>query len=495
MNKKEKFKKGSFVVLSDFHSFSWPVDKIEKYYLDEYEHIYILGDATDRGKNLDGKDGIRLLRRIKGLSDKYPERVHYIPGNHDQMLFGYMDTIDTTKAYADSIENNGGDKTLEDVDLLHHTNKKESDLLKNWLGSQPIQRKHFYKGKTYCLAHAYFDDKVYKKYPNLNLRDVESLTDEKSLNIASNILWYRKGRSVEDDELAASHLPDASSIIVIGHTPIQLRQNQNLDLRGTDGKVRKVVCVDGGIAYSMKFDKAFKYDGNSSEPIQTCSISHFCTSDCDDSNDGYEEDEEFDDEGYASEDFDDEDFDDEEFDDEEFDDEEFDDEESKKTSKSSKIKILINSLKKLNISSLLDILYDLVDRGLDKTLDIYDALAEKLSKIKGKTRKKAFLITLIVSVVVSGSTLTITKLLSSDSNKTITLNTNEDESDDGKTFYEVIEGDTLSEIATRFNTTEDVILYYNPNIVNADMIYVGEEIMIYDGVQEIPTEKTYTKQG
>ena len=355
MNKKEKFKKGSFVVLSDFHSFSWPVDKIEKYYLDEYEHIYILGDATDRGKNLDGKDGIRLLRRIKGLSDKYPERVHYIPGNHDQMLFGYMDTIDTTKAYADSIEKNGGDKTIEDVDLLHHTNKKEFNSLKNWLGSQPIQRKHVYKGKTYCLAHAYFDDKVYKKYPNLNLRDVESLTDEKSLNIASNILWYRKGRSVEDDELAASHLPDASSIIVIGHTPIQLRQNQNLNLRGTDGKVRKVVCVDGGIAYSMKFDKAFKYDGNSSEPIQTCSISHFCTSDCDDSNDGYEEDEEYDEEEYASE---------------EFDDEEFDDEESKKTSKSSKIKTLINSLKKLNINSLLDVLYDLVDRGLDKTLDI-----------------------------------------------------------------------------------------------------------------------------
>ena len=417
MNKKEKFKKGSFVVLSDFHSFSWPVDKIEKYYLDEYEHIYILGDATDRGKNLDGKDGIKLLRRIKGLSDKYPERVHYIPGNHDQMLFGYMDTIDTTKAYAGSIENNGGDKTIDDVDLLHHTNKKEFDLLKNWLGSQPIQRKHVYKGKTYCLAHAYFDDKVYKKYPNLNLRDVESLTDEKSFNIASNILWYRKGRSVEDDELAASHLPDASSIIVIGHTPIQLRQNQNLNLRGTDGKVRKVVCVDGGIAYSMKFDKAFKYDGNSSEPIQTCSINHFCTSDCDDSNDGYEEDEEYDEEEYASEDFDDEefdnedfddeDFDDEDFDDEEFDDEEFDDEESKKTSKSSKIKILINSLKKLNISSLLDVLYDLVDRGLDKTLDIYDALAEKLSKIKGKTRKKTFLITLIVSVVVSGSTLTM----------------------------------------------------------------------------------------
>lgn len=490
MNKKETFKKGSFVVLSDFHSFSWPVDKIEKYYLDEYEHIYILGDATDRGKNLDGEDGIRLLRRIKSLSDKYPERVHYVPGNHDQMLFGYMDTIDTTQDYAGSIENNGGDKTLEDVDLLHHTNKNEFDSLKNWLGSQPIQRKHVYKGKTYCLAHAYFDDKVYRKYPNLNLRDVESLTDEKSFNIASNILWYRKEKNEEDDELAASHLPDASSIIVIGHTPIQLRQNQNLNLRGTDGKVRKVVCVDGGIAYSMKFDKAFKYDGNSSEPIQTCSINHFCTSDCDDSNEEYEEDEKFTEEEYT-----DEEFDDEEYYDEEFDDEEFGDEESKKTSKSSKIKILINSLKKLNISSLLDILYDLVDKGLDKTLDIYDALAEKLSKIKGKTRKKAFLITLIVSVVVSGSTLTITKLFSSDSNKAITLDTNEDESDDGKTFYEVIEGDTLSEIATRFNTTEDVILYYNPNIANADMIYVGEEIMIYDGVQEIPTEKTYTKQG
>ena len=45
-----KIVKDSFVVVSDFHANRWPLDeKIEKYYLNEYDQIFILGDATDRG--------------------------------------------------------------------------------------------------------------------------------------------------------------------------------------------------------------------------------------------------------------------------------------------------------------------------------------------------------------------------------------------------------------------------------------------------------------
>ena len=67
--------KDSFVVVSDFHSCEWPLNKITNYYLNEYDKIYILGDATDRGKDYDGTGGLDLLFRIKELCSKYPDRV------------------------------------------------------------------------------------------------------------------------------------------------------------------------------------------------------------------------------------------------------------------------------------------------------------------------------------------------------------------------------------------------------------------------------------
>ena len=81
--------KGSFVVVSDFHSYDWPLEKVKEYYLDEYETIYILGDVTDRGELFDGSGGVDLLRRIKELSDMYPGRIVYVPGNHDDFLYQY----------------------------------------------------------------------------------------------------------------------------------------------------------------------------------------------------------------------------------------------------------------------------------------------------------------------------------------------------------------------------------------------------------------------
>lgn len=49
VNMRNKEKYGGFVAISDFHSNRWTLEKI-KYYLNEHDIIYILGDATDRVK-------------------------------------------------------------------------------------------------------------------------------------------------------------------------------------------------------------------------------------------------------------------------------------------------------------------------------------------------------------------------------------------------------------------------------------------------------------
>jgi LysM repeat protein len=50
----------------------------------------------------------------------------------------------------------------------------------------------------------------------------------------------------------------------------------------------------------------------------------------------------------------------------------------------------------------------------------------------------------------------------------------------GQTYY-VVSGDTLRKIAAKFNTTVDAILKINPQIINPNVIYVGQAITIPAG--------------
>lgn len=40
----------SFVAISDFHAIEWLLEKGKNHYLNEYDKIFILGDATERGE-------------------------------------------------------------------------------------------------------------------------------------------------------------------------------------------------------------------------------------------------------------------------------------------------------------------------------------------------------------------------------------------------------------------------------------------------------------
>ena len=58
-----------------------------------------------------------------------------------------------------NLEYNHGRQTIEDINNL---SKAEHDSLVKWLGNLPLQREHFYKGKRYVLAHAFFDQKTFE---------------------------------------------------------------------------------------------------------------------------------------------------------------------------------------------------------------------------------------------------------------------------------------------------------------------------------------------
>lgn len=239
--------KGSFVVVSDFHSYDWPLEKVKEYYLDEYETIYILGDVTDRGELFDGSGGVDLLRRIKELSDMYPGRVVYVPGNHDDFLYQYAKYNDYSAQR--NLEWNHGHQTIVDIDNLRTRNPREFNELMDWLGNLPLQREHYFDGKRFVLAHALFDEKLFKENKYFSLEDYRR--NDGYNGRYRNLIWFRKGK----DDYSPERLPRKDSIMIVGHTPLCYREGDNLNLENMYGETVRVECVDGGIAYDGRMLK------------------------------------------------------------------------------------------------------------------------------------------------------------------------------------------------------------------------------------------------
>ncbi len=257
--------KDSFVAVSDFHGYEWPLEKVINNYLNEYDKIFILGDITDRGENYDGKDSIKLLQKVKKLSEKYPERINYIPGNHDQFIYDYAHS--QNDYYAHLMRINGGSETVKELDSLKENNKQEFDELISWLGDLPLQKMHTFANQKYALAHAFFNNKIYKQNPSFSLKDAYQSKQDKSVQ---NILWFRKAK----DTYSKEEVPSGDVIEVIGHTPESYRNDMCLDLENSDNETVKVHCVDGGIAYGGTM---LKYDGKESS-IKTQVFCHNDTS-------------------------------------------------------------------------------------------------------------------------------------------------------------------------------------------------------------------------
>ena len=49
----------------------------------------------------------------------------------------------------------------------------------------------------------------------------------------------------------------------------------------------------------------------------------------------------------------------------------------------------------------------------------------------------------------------------------------------GNNYYTVKKGDTLGAIAQKYNTTVAMLMSLNPQIKNANLIYVGDTIRLY----------------
>lgn len=237
--------KDSFVALSDMHGASWVMDKVVNKYLNQYETIYNLGDIVDRGEK-----PFDLLLDYMELSKKYPDRVVYIPGNHDSFLYGFYRGNETIQRQSlGLIQANKLSKTYEQAEAYRIAHPQKFEEMLNWLGNQPLQRRIEKGGKKYAMAHAFFNQKIYDQNPNYSLNDYINSGANPSSE-SGNILWFRKGRGKYDP----ATLPESDVTMIVGHTP----NADNLDLDGV-----RVIDVDGA-AHKVNKDGTYstrKYTG------------------------------------------------------------------------------------------------------------------------------------------------------------------------------------------------------------------------------------------
>ena len=250
-------------VLSDFHDIEWPIKKIQDYYVSEYDKIYILGDAIDRGIDGTGTGSIAMLCTIKALCDKYPGKVVYLAGNHDDFLYKYMDDSDTPQKMSGKANLLGNRQigTVSEVDELRRSDPFKFADLRDWLGSRKLQAVHVHDGKTYYLAHAIFNKAAYDNRPDLCLRD-NYLEYKKGTPLERqmfSILWYRPGepdleKSVISSELIAG---DSNNIMVVGHTP----NLGEYTVAGSNDEAVVAYVVDSGMGNNPVKMKKFTANG------------------------------------------------------------------------------------------------------------------------------------------------------------------------------------------------------------------------------------------
>ena len=174
---------------------------------DSLDTIYVLGDAIDRGEN-----SVDCLKFIMQKNS-----VRFLIGNHEQMMFDYIDKIDMYSWFE-----NGGRETLSQIIALPDAEYAEiMDFLRSCAYHETLD----VNGKRYFLSHAGLDTS----------RSIAHQTNEALVWSRENFYGYQglEGHTC-----------------IFGHTPTFFIHGSydNYDV-WFDPRHNDKICIDSGCVY------------------------------------------------------------------------------------------------------------------------------------------------------------------------------------------------------------------------------------------------------
>lgn len=203
------------------------------------DFLYVLGDAIDRGP-----DGIKLLRYIQNHKN-----MDLLIGNHELMML--YSVKPNGAPICDGFETNiwldfnGGEITFKNYIELSESSRKR---LLGWLRNRYVIKTVEVNGKTFCLSHSYFDERILNKryrfaYPRF----------------VYDVVW----NSIYREDSRAYGLDPYSKhdyTFLTGHVPIQYAKREMPPEKVTFGLSAlwngNMADIDGGCSYGKDF-----YDG------------------------------------------------------------------------------------------------------------------------------------------------------------------------------------------------------------------------------------------
>ena len=150
-------------VCSDIHGmYDLYLGMLETVQFGDNDHLYILGDMIDRGP-----DGVKIL-----LDVMQRDNVTCLIGNHEHMMWHYLNRHGDSIGDAWMLPGNGGSRTLTPYSMLL---SEERRLIRSFLDKLYLQVELSVGGKRFLLSHSSFlPDHGTLRWQDPRIRDEES---------------------------------------------------------------------------------------------------------------------------------------------------------------------------------------------------------------------------------------------------------------------------------------------------------------------------------
>lgn len=222
---------GNVYVLSDVHG-NWRRYNSAMNVIKEDDHVYLLGDAIDRGP-----DGIKIL------FDFFSRRnTTFIMGNHELFLYRYLkDVYDVSNVNIWTDIRNGGLVTKNAVDEL---SIEERVALLHDLKESVLCMTVIVNGKKYRLGHG------------APTQSDETILVKDAFDDTLHAVTWNTPLKYNDVsyEIKNSYWRDKERNYVVGHVPVQrindVRQNSPIALNN-------IFAIDGGMCFKDDRSKLF----------------------------------------------------------------------------------------------------------------------------------------------------------------------------------------------------------------------------------------------
>lgn len=168
-------------VTADLHGeYGRFVSLLNKLSLKKGDHLYILGDAVDRGA-----DGIKILQLIRA----HKETITLLLGNHEYMMLNALSSGDFRQIQSWML--NGGKETMRSFLKLSVVEQQE---LLNWLRGLPLSARVTVGERNFYLIHGWPGESLY------------------------DVVWGRPDSLYSDPGIE-------NATVIVGHTPVCLLAN------------------------------------------------------------------------------------------------------------------------------------------------------------------------------------------------------------------------------------------------------------------------------